>query len=152
MDRFDELTVFLRVVEAGSFSGAARALAMSPSAVSKLVGRLEARLGARLFDRIAGSIRLTQEGERFRIHGRRVVEAMTDAENAVAATDQEVSGVLHVHTPLTFAKYVLAPLLPRSWSATRSSGWSSSWARRAATSSVTASTSPSTAAIPRSCR
>jgi DNA-binding transcriptional LysR family regulator len=113
MDRFDELTVFLRVVEASSFSGAARALAMSPSAVSKLVGRLEARLGARLFDRIGGSIRLTQEGERFRTHGRRVVEAMTDAENAVAATDQEVSGVLHVHTPLTFAKYVLAPLLPQ---------------------------------------
>ena len=113
MDRFDELTVFLRVVEASSFSGAARALAMSPSAVSKLVGRLEARLGARLFDRIGGSIRLTQEGERFKTHGRRVVEAMTDAENAVAATDQEVSGVLHVHTPLTFAKYVLAPLLPQ---------------------------------------
>ena len=42
MDRFDELTVFLRVVETSSFSGAARALSMSPSAVSKLVARLEA--------------------------------------------------------------------------------------------------------------
>jgi len=113
MDRLDELTVFLRVVEASSFSGAARALAMSPSAVSKLVARLEARLGARLFDRIAGSIRLTQEGERFKTHGERVVEAMTEAENSVAATDHEVSGVLHIHTPLTFAKYALAPLLPR---------------------------------------
>lgn len=113
MDRFDELTVFLRVVEARSFSGAARSLAMSPSAVSKLVARLETRLGARLFDRIAGAIRLTQEGERFQTHGRRVVEAMTDAENAVAATEHDISGVLHVHTPLTFAKYVLAPLLPQ---------------------------------------
>jgi DNA-binding transcriptional LysR family regulator len=113
MDRFDELTVFLRVVETSSFSGAARALAMSPSAVSKLVARLEARLGARLFDRIGGSIRLTQEGERFRVHGARVVEAMTEAENAVAASEHDVSGVLHVHTPLTFAKYVLAPLLPQ---------------------------------------
>jgi DNA-binding transcriptional LysR family regulator len=113
MDRFDELAVFLRVVEAGSFSGAARALAMSPSAVSKLVARLEARLGVRLFDRIGGSIRLTQEGERYRTHGLRVVEAMTDAENSVAAAEQEVAGVLHVHTPLTFAKYVLAPLLPQ---------------------------------------
>ncbi|MBA3478355.1 MAG: LysR family transcriptional regulator [Lautropia sp.] len=112
MDRFGELMVFLRVVEARSFSGAARALAMSPSAVSKLVARLESRLGVRLFDRIAGSIRLTQEGERFQRDGQRVVDAMTEAENAACTAEQEVSGVLHVHTPLTFAKYLLAPLLP----------------------------------------
>ena len=113
MDRFEELTVFLRVVEASSFSGAARALAMSPSAVSKLVARLEARLGVRLFDRIAGSIRLTQEGERFKVHGKRALDAIVEAESSVAATDHDVAGVLHVHTPLTFAKYVLAPLLPK---------------------------------------
>ena len=113
MDRFEELTVFLRVVEASSFSGAARALAMSPSAVSKLVARLEARLGVRLFDRIAGSIRLTQEGERFKVHGKRALDAIIEAESSVAATDHDVAGVLHVHTPLTFAKYVLAPLLPK---------------------------------------
>ena len=112
MGRFGELMVFLRVVEARSFSGAARALAMSPSAVSKLVARLESRLGVRLFDRIAGSIRLTQEGERFQRDGQRVVDAMTEAENAACTAEQEVSGVLHVHTPLTFAKYLLAPLLP----------------------------------------
>jgi len=112
VDRFGELMVFLRVVEARSFSGAARAMALSPSAVSKLVSRLEARLGVRLFDRIAGSIRLTQEGERFQRDGQKVVEAMAEAENAAAATDKEVAGVLHVHTPLTFAKYQLAPLLP----------------------------------------
>ena len=113
MDRFSELMVFLRVVETHSFSGAARAMALSPSAVSKLIARLESRLGVRLFDRIAGSIRLTQEGERFQRHGQRAIDAMTEAENAVAADDQDVSGVLHVHTPLTFAKYQLAPLLPK---------------------------------------
>lgn len=112
MDRFGELMVFLRVVETRSFSGAARVLGMSPSAVSKLIARLESRLGVRLFDRIAGSIRLTQEGERFQRHGRGVVEAMAEAENAAAAPDQDVSGVLHIHTPLTFAKCLLAPLLP----------------------------------------
>lgn len=112
MDRFDGLTVFLRVVEEGSFSGAARRLALSPSAVSKLIARLESRLGVRLFDRIAGAIRLTQEGERLRHYGQRVIDAMAEAENAVAADDLEVSGILHVHTPLTFAKYQLAPLLP----------------------------------------
>ncbi len=112
MDRLEELVVFLRVVDEGSFSGAARRLVLSPSTVSKLIARLEARLGVRLFDRIGGAIRLTQEGERFRHHGQRAVDAMAEAENAVAADQPEVSGVLHIHTPLTFAKYELAPLLP----------------------------------------
>src|SRR5690606_1120704 len=66
LDKFTELTVFLCVVEEGSFSAAARRLERSPSSVSKAISRLEARLQVRLFDRIAGSIRLTQEGHRFR--------------------------------------------------------------------------------------
>src|SRR5690606_38334974 len=94
------------------FSAAARREGMSPSSVSKLNGRLEARLGARLFDRIGGAIRLTQEGENFQRYGRRVLDAMTEAENAVAPPGQEVSGMLRIHTPLTFANYRLAPLLP----------------------------------------
>ena len=62
MDRFGELDTFLEVVETGRFSAAARRLGRSPSTVSKLIGRLEARLQVRLFDRIGASIRLTQEG------------------------------------------------------------------------------------------
>ena len=112
MDKFGEMTVFLRVVEEGSFSGAGRRLLLSPSAVSKLIARLESRLHVRLFERIAGSIRLTQEGEKFRQASQRVVDAMAEAENAVTTADSEVSGVLHIHTPLTTAKYLIAPLLP----------------------------------------
>lgn len=69
MDKFGELQVFLRVVEEGSFSGAGRRLHLSPSTISKLIARMEARLGVRLFERVAGAIRLTQEGERFRAAG-----------------------------------------------------------------------------------
>ena len=76
MDQFGEMTVFLRVIEEGSFSGAGRRLELSPSAVSKLIARMEARLGVRLFERVAAAIRLTQEGERFRIASQRVVQAM----------------------------------------------------------------------------
>ena len=104
--------VFLRVVEEGSFSAAGRQLMLSPSAVSKLIARLETRLNVRLFDRIAGAIRLTQEGEAFRLSCQRVVQAVADAENIVGTPDAEVSGVLHVHTALTTAKYLLAPHLP----------------------------------------
>lgn len=112
MDKFGELTVFLRVVEEGSFSGAGRTLALSPSAVSKLIARLEARLNVRLFERIAGAIRLTQEGEKFRAASQRVAAAMADAENAVNTADAAVSGVVRIHTALTTAKYLIAPRLP----------------------------------------
>lgn len=112
MDKFGEMTVFLRVVEEGSFSGAGRRLALSPSAVSKLIARLEARLNVRLFERIAGAIRLTEEGAQFQRASQRVVDAMAEAENIAGAAETEVSGTLHIHTPLTTAKYLLAPLLP----------------------------------------
>ena len=112
MDQYAELTVFLRVVEEGSFSAAGRKLELSPSAVSKLISRLEARLHVRLFERIAGSIRLTQEGERFQAAGERVVQAMVDAESAINVADADISGVVRIHTALTTAKYLIAPKLP----------------------------------------
>jgi DNA-binding transcriptional LysR family regulator len=113
MDKYGEMTVFLYVVEEGSFSGAGRRLLQSPSTVSKLIARLETRLGVRLFERIAGSIRLTQEGQKFRAASQRVVDAMDDAERVLDTADSAVSGLLHVHAPLTTAKYLLAPLLPK---------------------------------------
>lgn len=112
MDKFGEITVFLRVVQDGSFSAAGRALGLSPSAVSKRMALLEARLSVRLFERVAGSIRLTQEGERFRSASAHVVEAMAEAESAVQANDAEVSGLVRIHTALTTAKYLIAPRLP----------------------------------------
>ncbi|QNP47551.1 LysR family transcriptional regulator [Diaphorobacter aerolatus] len=112
MDKYAELSVFLAVVEQGSFSAAGRKLELTPSAVSKLIARLEARLSARLFERIAGSIRLTLEGERFRAAGEQVVQAMTDAEDAIHVADADISGVVRIHTALTTAKYLIAPKLP----------------------------------------
>ena len=112
MDKFGEMSVFLRVVEEGSFSAAGRGLMLSPSAVSKLIARLEARLEVRLFERIAGAIRLTEEGDRFRLASQRVVDAMEEAERIAGSADAEVSGTLNIHAPLTTAKYLLAPMLP----------------------------------------
>lgn len=113
MDKFGELQVFLRVVEEGSFSGVGRRLHQSPSTISNLIARMEARLGVRLFERVAGAIRLTQEGERFRAAGEQVVQAMEEAEAGVRVADAEVSGTVRIHTALTTAKYLVAPRLPR---------------------------------------
>jgi DNA-binding transcriptional LysR family regulator len=112
MDKFTEIQVFLAVVAEGNFSAAARKLGRTPSAVSKIIGRTELRLGVRLFDRIGGLIRLTQEGRAFQLRAQRVVDAMLDAENGVSPDPAAIGGVLRVHTSLTFAKYQLAPLLP----------------------------------------
>ncbi|RAR56602.1 DNA-binding transcriptional LysR family regulator [Paraburkholderia unamae] len=111
MDKFGEMTVFLCVAKEGSFSAAGRRLQLSPSAVSKLIARVEQRLNVRLFERVAGSIHLTQEGLAFRQASQRVVDAMNDAENSVISSDAEISGQLTIHTALTTAKYLLAPLL-----------------------------------------
>ena len=111
MDKFAELNVFLCVVEAGSFSAAGRKLQLSPSAVSKLIARLEQRLNVRLFERVAGAIRLTQEGEQFRAAGQHAAQALEDAENTVRSVDGEVSGTVRIHTALTTAKYLVAPRL-----------------------------------------
>ncbi|MFB0991658.1 MAG: LysR family transcriptional regulator, partial [Rhodospirillales bacterium] len=60
-----EMAVFVRVVEHESFSSAARALKLTPSAVSKLIGRLEDRLGARLLNRTTRRLSMTEEGHAF---------------------------------------------------------------------------------------
>jgi DNA-binding transcriptional LysR family regulator len=62
-DRIREISFFLRVSEESSFSAAARSLEIDPSTVSKVIQRLENRLGVRLFHRTSRVLQLTQEGE-----------------------------------------------------------------------------------------
>ena len=65
MDRAAQMTAFVRAVETGGFTAAARSLGLTPSALSKLVTRLEDRLGARLLHRTTRRLQLTAEGEAF---------------------------------------------------------------------------------------
>ena len=76
VNRAAEMEVFVHAVEAGGFSAAARALGMTPSAVSKLVARLEARLGTRLLQRSTRALQLTAEGCVFYERSRRVLSAV----------------------------------------------------------------------------
>ncbi len=112
MDRFTELTVFLSVVEHGSFTAAARSLMLSPSAVSKTITRQESRLGVRLFNRNSRSVRPTLEGAALYASGQAVREAMELAEASVSGSGAVPGGTLRVHTMPMLAKYRIAPLLP----------------------------------------
>jgi DNA-binding transcriptional LysR family regulator len=85
VNRSGEMEVFVRAIELGGFSPAARALRMTPSAVSKLVARLEKRLGARLINRSTRKLLLTAEGQAFLERAHRVLADLDEAERAVAA-------------------------------------------------------------------
>ncbi|ANK73269.1 MULTISPECIES: LysR family transcriptional regulator [Ensifer] len=111
MDRQEAMTVFLAVVEEGDFSAAARRLRMTPSAVSKIVGRLEARLGVRLLQRSTRSISLTSEGSAYAESSRRILGDMEDAEVAIQP-GAVPRGRLRVSLPSAFGHRLIVPMLP----------------------------------------
>jgi DNA-binding transcriptional LysR family regulator len=111
MDRFSEMQVFARVVEHGGFSSAGRSLSLTPSGVSKLIGRLEDRLGVLLFKRNSRIMVLTPEGQAYYQHVLELLEAMDKAEASVLDATREMSGVLRVYTTLSFACHQLAPMM-----------------------------------------
>ena len=112
VNRSGEMEVFTRVVELGRFTAAARALGMTPSAVSKLIGRLEARLGVRLILRSTRKLQLTDEGLTFHERALRVLADLEETERAVSACHLP-RGRLRVNSNVPFGLHYLLPLAPR---------------------------------------
>ena len=112
MDRIGEFQVFAAVAQSGSFSAAARTLRMSPSAVSKLIARIEDRTKVRLFDRSSTAAILTREGEAFLQTIQRAIDAMAEADSVAETLSRAPHGTLRIHTMPSFATYQLAPLVP----------------------------------------
>lgn len=113
MDRAGEMTAFVRAVETGGFSAAARELGLTPSALSKLVTRLEDRLGARLLQRTTRRLQLTAEGEAFYARARPILRAMDEAEAEVTEAGVSPRGLLRLHCGSAFGMHQLAPAIPR---------------------------------------
>ena len=112
MDRFGEMETFVRVVESGSFSSAARDLHMTPSAVSKMIGRLEDRLGVRLLSRTTRKLSLTEEGRVFYQRITPILSEVAEAEETVSLSTAEARGVLKVNASTAFGQYQIVPLIP----------------------------------------
>jgi DNA-binding transcriptional LysR family regulator len=104
------MEVFVRVVELGGFSPAARACRMTPSAVSKLIVRLETRLGTRLVNRSTRKLLLTAEGCAFYERATRILADLDEAERHAATGEQPV-GRIRFNTSASYATHVLAPVL-----------------------------------------
>jgi DNA-binding transcriptional LysR family regulator len=111
VDQLTEMRVFVRAIERGSFAGAASDLNVTPSAVSKLVRRLEARLGVRLVDRTTRKLALTAEGETYFQSGRQLIQAVDGLEQEVSASASRPRGLLRINTPVSLGVHHLAPAL-----------------------------------------
>ncbi|MEA2841198.1 MAG: hypothetical protein QOF41_2528 [Methylobacteriaceae bacterium] len=94
-----EMSVFARVVERGSFGAAAQDFGLSPSAVSKLILRLEHRLGVRLINRTTRRLALTAEGATYLERSREILAAIEAAESEIASARTSPRGHLRVHAP-----------------------------------------------------
>lgn len=105
----NELLIFTRVVEAGSFTAGARRLAMPKSSVSRKVAELEDRLAARLLQRTTRKLGLTDAGRVFYEHSARIVAAVAEAEQAVGRLHEVPCGLLRVSAPLSLP--MLGPIV-----------------------------------------
>jgi len=107
-----EMAIFQRVAERGSFAGAADDVGLSPSAVAKLVTRLETRLGVRLINRTTRRLSLTTEGEIYLERAREILAAIETAEAEISSARLTPRGHLRVHALPFIAVRHLAPVLP----------------------------------------
>ena len=110
MERSGEMEVFVKVAQEGGFTAAARGLGLTPSGVSKLVARLETRLGTRLLARSTRVVSLTEEGEAYFEAALRALKALNEAEHFAAA--RTVRGQLSVTASVPVGRMFVAPALP----------------------------------------
>ncbi len=111
MSEISNIQVFVRVVEDGSFSATARFLRITPSSVSRQISQLENELGARLFHRTTRKQSLTEAGEIYFQHSRRIVTDFDAARLAVNQLTNTPSGSLHITVEADFAQAFIAPVL-----------------------------------------
>jgi DNA-binding transcriptional LysR family regulator len=107
----NELRVFVAVADGRSFTEAARRLGSPKSTVSRALRKLEDRLGVRLVERTTRRVSLTEVGELYLGHCRRVVAEAEEADLAVGALLAEPRGRLRVAVPIPFARFMLGPIL-----------------------------------------
>jgi DNA-binding transcriptional LysR family regulator len=113
MDRLASMETFVRVVETGSFSGAARQLRVGQPAVSKTIAQLESYLGVKLLTRSTRGLTPTEAGLGYLERARRAVEEADEAELAARGAGTGLKGRLRICAAVTFARIHLIPLLPQ---------------------------------------
>lgn len=112
MDRYQAMATFIRVVDTGSFSAAARQLGVGQPAVSKTIAQLEARLQVSLLIRSTHGLTPTEAGQNFYERARNAIQEADEAELAAKGAGAGLSGRLRVSAATTFARLHIIPKLP----------------------------------------
>src|SRR6185436_18088285 len=110
-DSFNAMAAFVTAAELGSFTRAAAATGATPSAISKLVSRLERRLGALLLHRSTRRMTLTTNGQAYYARARTILDEVRDLEREVASQHEAPSGLVRVSAPLLYGEVCVAPAL-----------------------------------------
>ncbi|NKF22052.1 LysR family transcriptional regulator [Solimonas marina] len=111
-NRIGEMEVFVQAIERGSFAAAAKALRLTPSAASRTVARIEARLGTRLVERTTRALKLTAEGETYLARARQILADVDDVERSLTAAGAAPRGKLRVSCTVIYGLRYVVPALP----------------------------------------
>lgn len=113
MEQFDlnEIAIFVKVVDAGSFTGAAKSLGLPKSTVSRKITQLEERLGVRLLQRTTRTLSLTDTGSAYYNQCSRIISDVEEANIAVTEMQSKPTGLLRVTAPMLFGSRVLSDLV-----------------------------------------
>ncbi|MBB5206067.1 DNA-binding transcriptional LysR family regulator [Inhella inkyongensis] len=111
MDRLHQIQVFVAVVDANGFAGAARKLNLSPPAVTRAINELEASLGARLLTRTTRVVRVTEAGERYAQDCRRILADLSEADESVTGLHGAPRGLITLTAPVLFGSLVVTPIV-----------------------------------------
>lgn len=107
----EEQQAFVTVVDSGSITGAAERLGITVSGVSRALNRLEQKLGATLLRRTTRRLELTEEGETFLNHCRRILAAVEEAEEAMLDRHNQPQGRLRINAAPSFMQFVIVPVI-----------------------------------------
>lgn len=113
MDRLGNIEAFVEAAELGSFTGAARRLRLSPSALSRRVAQLEEEIGVRLFHRTTRAVRLSEDGRAFFERSRGALRELKEAQEATSRLRDRPAGLLRVEAPSILGRNVIVPALSR---------------------------------------
>lgn len=112
MDQLGAMRVFIRVVQTGSFSSAAREQNTSQATISKKVAALEAKLGIKLLTRSSRELSLTEAGNEYFDRSMAIIAELDEAEASVRSQVASPKGIIRLTAPVVFGRLVLAPILP----------------------------------------
>ena len=108
----DDIAIFVRTIDLGTFAAAGAEANLSASAVARIVTRLEARLGVKLLARTTRRLSLTQEGETYLGHARAIIAAVEVAAAEVGCGQAKACGLVRINTGTAFARHKLVGWLP----------------------------------------